>query len=60
MGRREYFVLENLTYIIIMENNLDIMIIAYNEIKPQNGKIPDESLLHINRYNHHTNNLDDE
>ena len=33
---------------------------AYNEIKPKNGKIPDDTLLHINGYNHHTNNLEDE
>ena len=32
---------------------------AYTEIKPKNGKIPDESLLQISGYNHHINNLED-
>ena len=33
---------------------------VFNEIKPKNGKIPDESLLQISGYNHHTNDLEDE
>ena len=32
---------------------------AFNEIKPKNGKIPDNSLLHIDGYNYHINDLDD-
>ena len=32
---------------------------AFNEIKPKNGKIPDTSLLHIDGYNYHINDLDD-
>ena len=42
----------------IKENNPDIM--AFNEIKPKNGKIPDVSLLQINGYTCYTNNLEDE
>ena len=41
----------------IKENDPDIM--AFTEIKPKNGKIPDESLLNLNGYNYHVNNLDD-